>query len=182
MGNANPTVVLVEGESDRQALLTLARRLGVTVGHTPPSAGAAPDGLHIVAMGGATSVDHFVRRYGPKGLDLDIVGMCDAREVGFFERALGTAEFSVCDADLEDELIRAAGSENMVAFIDSMNELDSFIRFQKQPAQRDRSIDQHLRRFVGTKGGRKIRYAARMIDWLPLDAVPAPLHRVFQLI
>lgn len=45
-------VVLVEGESDRAALLALARRRGRTL---------AADGVVVVPMGGATNLGHHLR-------------------------------------------------------------------------------------------------------------------------
>ena len=54
-------------------------------------------------------------------------------------------------------------------------ELGSFRTFQNQPAQRARSIEAQLRRFMGTRGGRKIQYAPVLVDALDLAHVPQPL-------
>jgi hypothetical protein len=86
--------------------------------------------------------------------------------------------FYMCVADLEDELIRALGTTCVERVVDSQGELGSFRTLQKQPAQRGRSTDQQLRRFIGTRGGRKIRYARLLVDALDLDRVPRPLDRV----
>jgi hypothetical protein len=50
--------------------------------------------------------------------------------------------------------------------------------FQNQPAQRARSIEAQLRRFLGTRSGRKIEYAPVLAAALDLDAVPRPLDAV----
>jgi len=52
-------IVLVEGNSDRVALLTLAARLGRTL---------PAEGVAILAMGGVTNTRTFALRYGPAGL------------------------------------------------------------------------------------------------------------------
>src|ERR671932_1412732 len=102
----NPrAVVLVEGTSDQVALQTLAERRGVDLER---------DGVAIVAMGGAQSIGRFLERYGPRGLDVRLAGLCDAGEEREFRRALDRAGVEwlgcyVCGVHLEDELIRALG-------------------------------------------------------------------------
>jgi hypothetical protein len=53
----------------------------------------------------------------------------------------------------------------------------SFRRFQDQPAQRGRDLHAQLRRFLGTRAGRKVRYGALLVDALELDRVPQALDR-----
>ena len=50
------TAVLVEGESDRQAVLAAASAEGRDL---------ADEGILVVAMGGATNIERAVRTYGP---------------------------------------------------------------------------------------------------------------------
>lgn len=154
------SVVLVEGESDRVALVALAGRMGLDVSD-----------VSIVAMGGATSIVHFADRYGP---DVRVLGLCDEREARAFRRA-GVATFFVCRADLEDELIRALGVDGVVHVIEAAGDGPSWRRMRAQPAQRDRPVDQQLRRFMGTRSGRKERYAGLLVDALDPDRAPAPL-------
>ncbi len=118
------TVVLVEGVSDQRALETLAARRG----HDLASAGVA-----IVAMGGSKNVRYAVDRFGPAGLDLGLAGLVDAPEEGDYRRALERAGltlgptradlerlgFFVCEADLEDELIRALGPARVEAILEA---------------------------------------------------------------
>ena len=86
--------------------------------------------------------------------------------------------FFVCESDLEDELIRALGTAAVERVIEVEGELASFRRFQDQPAQRGRSTHAHLRRFMGTRARRKIRYGSLLVDALPLDGVPRALDLV----
>ncbi|HEX4982172.1 MAG TPA: ATP-dependent endonuclease [Ilumatobacteraceae bacterium] len=177
------SVVLVEGVSDQLALETLAERRGRNL---------EAEGVSVVPMGGATTIRRFLDLFGPHGFDVGLAGLCDAAEEGDFRRALrraglgsglGRAEmealgFYVCVADLEDELIRVLGTTRVEEVVDSQGELGSFRTLQKQPAQQGRSTEQQLRRFMGTRGGRKIRYARLLVDALDLDRVPRPLDLV----
>ena len=177
------TVVLVEGVSDQVALETLARRRGRTL---------EAEGVSIVSMGGAHKIASFLERFGPQGLDIALAGLCDVGEEGEFRRALERAGlgsdltrdemerlgFYVCVADLEDELIRALGADIVERVIDAQGELGPFRTFQKQPAWRDRTIEEQLRRFLGTHSGRKIQSAASLVEALPLTDVPRPLDRL----
>ena len=158
-------VVIVEGDSDRVALETLAKRRGRDL---------AAEGVEIAAIGGA----HAIRRFMEKldGSDVKLVGLVDARQEEVFRRF--GIDVYVCDADLEDELIRALGFDGMERVIEAQGELRSLRSLQKQPAQRGRSTLQHLRRFISAKSGRKAQYAKAMVEALDLDSVPLPLDRV----
>jgi hypothetical protein len=72
----------------------------------------------------------------------------------------------------------AAEADALAAGVDAQGELGSFRTFQKQPAQQGRTDEEQLRRFMGTRSGRKIRYARLLIDALDLTEVPRPLDRV----
>lgn len=175
------SVILVEGESDRIALLNLARRLDLDLTRTG-----------VVAMGGATNLASYLATYGPRGRDPRLSGLCDLGEVAVFARhlrragfdvtsdleALESAGFFVCDTDLEDELIRAIGTDRVIEIIKSEGELGSLRRLQAQPAQRERTVEQHLHRFIGSRSGRKARYAALLVEALDLSRVPRPLDAV----
>ena len=177
------TVVLVEGRSDQRAVITLAERLGRDL---------PAEGVAVLPMGGATNIGHFLQRYGPPGLDVRLAGLCDAAEVRFFQRGferagLGAAptrdelearNFYVCDDDLEDELIRALGVRAVEGVLAENGDLAAFRTLQQQPAQRGRSDHARLRRFMGTQGGRKIRYASLLVAALDVAAVPAPLRQL----
>lgn len=182
-GSALRTVVLVEGGSDRAALEALAARQGRDL---------EAERVSVVPLGGATSIGRFLDVCGPPGLDVKLAGLCDAAEERFFRRALervglGSAltpddlaplGFHVCVADLEDELIRALGTTAVQQVIEAQGELRSFRIFQNQPAQRERTVEQHLRRFMGTHSGRKAQYARSLVENLDLARVPRPLDRL----
>jgi hypothetical protein len=175
--------ILVEGVSDRCALVALARRLGRDL---------AAEGISVVPMGGATNICHFLEHLGPHGLDLHLGGVCDAAEQGYFLRGLMRAGFGsdlsradmealgfhVCVEDLEDELVRALGAPSVERIVAGQGEIGSFRILQKQPAQRGRSLDLQLRRFFGSQSGRKSRYARLLAESVEPGRVPAPLERV----
>jgi hypothetical protein len=64
------------------------------------------------------------------------------------------------------------------AVVDAQGELGSFRTLQKQPAWRGRPAEEQLRRFLGSGGSRKIRYARLLVEALDLDHVPRPLDLV----
>jgi OLD-like protein len=169
-------VVLVEGRSDAAVLEVLGRRLGLD-----------STDVAVVPMGGVTNIRAHLEAYqGPV-----VTGLCDAGEMRFVARALRrrghdvqtkadleALGFFVCEDDLEDELIRALGTEAVVAVIEREGELSLLRTLQQQPAQRGRSLHDQLHRFFGTKSGRKLRLAAALAAEVSLDRVPVPLHGV----
>jgi hypothetical protein len=176
-------VVLVEGVSDKLALEALAERRGRSLG---------AEGVAIVPVGGAHAIGSFLDAFGPPGLDVPLAGLCDAGEERHFRRALERVGlgadltrtamerlgFYVCVADLEDELIRSLGADSVEQVIDAQGDLDSFRTLQKQPAWRGRPREEQLRRFMGSGGSRKIRYARLLVHALDLTRVPRPLDGV----
>jgi Overcoming lysogenization defect protein-like, TOPRIM domain len=176
-------VVLVEGTSDRAALETLAARRGRDLGS---------EGVTVVPIGGAQAIGRFLRRFGPQGLDVRLAGLCDVQEEWQFRRGLEGAGlgsdltradmellgFFVCVADLEQELIRALGAAAVERVVDSEGDLGSFRTLQKQPAWRGRPVEEQLRRFMGSGGRRKFRYARLLVEALDLAHVPRPLDLV----
>lgn len=174
------TVVLVEGVSDRVAVEALAARRGRRLD---------AEGVCVVPLGGAMSVARFLDLFGPRGLGVRLAGLCDDAEEGWFRRGLERAGlgsgitragleplgFFVCVADLEEELIRALGADAVREVVAARGEARQFRVFQKQPAQRARTVEQQLRRFMGTHSGRKSLYARWLVDGLAPDRVPRPL-------
>jgi hypothetical protein len=175
-------VVLVEGASDAAVLEVLGRRLGLV-----PDGPDQPDRVRIVPMGGVTNIGRYLGEYD----GLPVAGLCDGGEMRFISRALrrlghdaetreelAALGFFVCDGDLEDELIRAVGTDAVVAVIERQGELPLLRTLQQQPAQRERPLPAQLHRFFGTKSGRKLRLATALAAELPLERTPAPLHGV----
>jgi OLD-like protein len=176
-------VVLVEGTSDQVGLETLAERRGRDLD---------AEGISLVPMGGAQSIGRFLHLFGPDGLDVRLAGLCDAAEEGEFQRGLEQAGlgsnltradmerlgFYVCVSDLEDELIRALGAASVEQVVDAHGDLGSFRTLQKQAAWQGRTTEEQLRRFMGSGGSRKIRYARLLVEALDLTRVPRPLELV----
>ena len=175
--------MLVEGVSDQYALETLAERRGRNLD---------AEGIAVVPIGGAQSIGRFLELFGPGGLDVRLAGLCDAGEEGDFRRGLERAGlgvdltraemerlgFYVCVADLEDELIRALGAWSVEQVAETQGDLGSFRTLQKQPAWQGRTTEAQLRRWLGSGGRRKIRYAGLLVDALDLSQVPRPLDLV----
>jgi predicted ATP-dependent endonuclease of OLD family len=177
------TAVLVEGISDRGAIEALAERRGYDL---------EAAGVSVVSIGGSKNVIRWLEAFGPRGLDVRLAGLCDAAQEDDFRRGLERAGlgsaltredmerlgFFVCVEDLEDELIRSLGVAAVEAVIEEQGELGSFRTFQRQVEWRDRSVDQQLRRFLGTTRGRKIRSAPALVEALDMAEVPRPLARL----
>ena len=151
--------MLVEGISDRIALETLAQRRGVE--------------LEVVPMGGAHAIRRFLETYA----NANVIGLCDAGERTVFERA-GLERFEVCDADLEDELIRALGPERVRGILGE-HDADAFRTFQRQPQWRGRPLHDQLRRFLCSADRRKLRYVPVLVgEAVERGCVPKPLDAV----
>jgi hypothetical protein len=173
--------ILVEGTSDLVAIEALADHRGVDLDAA---------GITLVPMGGAQAIGHFLDVFVPQGLRL--AGLCDAAEESEFMRGLERAGlgsnltrdgmeeigFFVCVEDLEDELIRANGAAAVEEVIEAEGDLGSFRTLQKQPAWQGRLVEEQLRRFMGSGGSRKIRYARRLVDALDPAKIPRPLDGV----
>ncbi|GAA1856906.1 TOPRIM nucleotidyl transferase/hydrolase domain-containing protein [Myceligenerans crystallogenes] len=172
-------VVLVEGASDRNAVETVAARLGRDL---------AAEGVRVVAMGGATNIRHYLGELAARP-GLAVAGLYDAAEEPYFRRAaeaagLGPAPtrealaalgFHACVADLEDEMIRALGTPAVLDVVAAEGELARFRKLQNQPAHRGRPAAEQLHRFLGTTAGRKERYGRLLADAVDLARIPAPL-------
>jgi hypothetical protein len=182
-GEGVTTVVLVEGVSDQSALEALAAL------HRRDLAG---EGVCVLPIGGAMGAARYLRLFGTAGLTVDVRGLCDEAEEGYFRRGLELAGFGdrldrpameslgfhVCVADLEQELIRALDVSSVERVLATAEDLARFRRFQNQPAQRGRPIERQLHRFLGTTSGRKARYARELVLALDPDRVPLPLGRL----
>jgi len=177
-GGCPRAVVLVEGISDRIAVETLAECRGRDL---------EAEGISVVAMGGAQAIGRYLNRFGPRGLDVRLAGLYDAGEEREFRRALEQTGlgsdperlgFYVCNPDLEAELIRALGAARVEEVVEAHGDLRSFRTLQAEPAWRGRPTDAQLRRFMGSGGRRKTRYARFLVEALDPDEVPRPLDLV----
>lgn len=175
--------ILVAGWSDQAVVETLAQRRICDL---------RAEGIIVVPIGGVTNLGRFIEALGVRGLGLALAGLYDAGEERHVLRSLECCGFGrgltyttakalgffVCDADLEDELIRALGTAAAEQVIESEGELGSFRRFQAQPFQQAQDHRAQLRRFMGTRAGRKVRYGALLTGALALDRVPRSLDLV----
>ena len=176
------TIVLVEGASDEAAVTTLAERF----------ADGRSESMAVVTAYGITNFGRLLGRIRAAAPDRRVVGLYDEPEEHVMRRALqsigahsphdrGGIErlgFFACVADLEDEFIRALGVDRVERLVEAEGELAAFRIMQQQPAQRDRSVVQQLRRFMGTKSMRKVRYGHLLAAAIELDHCPDPLLRV----
>lgn len=179
-------VILLEGASDQRAVEVLAQRRGRDL---------AGDGVLVVAMGGITNLghhldrlDHLNRLDGLDGLDglaggVLVTGLYDRGEEAWVQRALARRSRPVrlhaCDADLEDELIRALGVPAALEVVASRGDSPAWETLCRQPFHRGRPAADVLHRFLGTTAGRKIEYAG-LLSAAAYDrgCVPAPLDAV----
>ena len=182
-GDGPVAVVLVEGISDLQAVEALAARQDRDL---------AGEGICVLPIGGAMSAGRFLRLFGAPRFAVNVRGLCDEAEENYFRRGLEQAGFGtdltrsameslgfyVCLADLEDELIRALGPPAVERVLAAEDDLARFRLFQNQPAQRGRSVEQQLHRFMGTTSGRKARYARALVLALEPNRIPRPLDRL----
>jgi len=176
-------VVLVEGLSDQIALEVLAERQGRDL---------REEGTYVVPTGGATNFSRLLAVFGPRGRSLRLAGMYDspaeARIRRSLERAgIGSADepadleslgFYACVTDLEQEMIRAIGPSRVEEIIAAEGELGSLRRLQGMPFHSDRPVEDQLHRFIGSRSGRKYRYARLLAIALDLARMPTPLARL----
>lgn len=170
-------VVLLEGVSDVAAVRAAA---GVR--------GADLTGVRLVDLGGITNVRREMERLGREEPEREILGLCDVAEARFAMRAvedgggwvrdpsdLATYGFFVCDADLEEELIRALGERRVLEVIDAIGLGRKLSQLQQQPAWSDRPLAEQLHRFAGVASGRKELLAGALVDALGPTELPEPL-------
>lgn len=172
------TLVLVEGESDANAVRALAARIDCDLGSRR---------IDILSAHGVTNFARVLVDYLSEHPSARVCGMYDSADEWHVRRALARAQipvaddsiedagFFACVADLEDELIRALGVEAVQRVIEEQSELDSFRRFQAMPQHRHSPAHQQLHRFLGTRATRKIRTATRLVEALDVGQLPRPL-------
>lgn len=175
-------IVLVEGDSDANAISTIAARLDVDGG-----------AMRVVSAHGVTNFTRVLTELRSEDRAQHVVGLYDDPEEHVVRRALRLAweadphdrddlaalGFHACVADLEDEFIRAIGMAGIEEILEREDELRSFRSMQRQPAQRGRTPEQQLRRFIGTRSMRKVRYGHLLATAVDLDRIPPPVEHLF---
>jgi hypothetical protein len=158
-------VVLVEGITDRIALEAVAAKLGRDL---------SAEAVEIVPIGGAQAIRRAHAEYEGR----QVCGLCDAGEERWFRRVLGDATY-VCERDLEDELIRALGSDRVHEVVAAQGELETFRNFQNQVFWRGRPVERQLRRWL-QNGGRQHRYPPLLVEAMRPEEIPRPLVGVLE--
>ena len=185
--SSTATVVVVEGISDKIAIEALAERRGRDL---------AAEGISVIPIGGAQRIGGYLERLRAERPDVRLAGLCDVGEERHFARGLERAGlgadldragmerlgFYVCVVDLEDELIRALGSAAVEEVVARHGDLRRFRTLQKQPEWQGRPEHEQLRRFMGSGGRRKVRYARFLVDALDPTRMPRPLDRLLAYI
>ena len=176
-------VVLVEGISDQIAVEALASRHRRDL---------AAEGIVVLPVGGVHGIPRYLRLFGPAGTGARLAGLCDEAEEHVVRRGLAAAGlgaagsraelerlgFFVCVADLEDELVRAAGTALAAEVLAAHGDLGAFRTIQRQPAWRGKDEAAQLRRFLGAGAQRKLRYARLLTEAIDADRMPRPLEAV----
>jgi AAA domain, putative AbiEii toxin, Type IV TA system len=165
------TVILVEGMSDEVAIKTLALRLGRNLD------GA---GVSLVALDGAPTLAAYLQLLGPAGLDLRLLGLCDADYEDRWRKYLTAGGvvvadrnqmnqrgFQVADPDLEIVLVRALGPGRVEEIVDMHGRGSAFATFRQQPTQSGKSAEELICDFIKRD---KIYWAPRLVDELDLAA------------
>ena len=83
-----------------------------------------------------------------------------------------------CDRDLEDELIRAVGPDEVEAVVEAEGDLRALRTLQKQAPWAGRPPQDQLRRWMGAGAGRKARYATLLAEVVDLRRAPEALDAV----
>ena len=153
------------------------------------------EGVLTLPIGGVTNLGAFIQVLGPCRGSASGWPVCAMPPRWHYaRRALRTGRpgrqtspsagleargFFVCDADLEDELIRALGTPACRGR--SSRRRASSTRFagsRGSPPNGDAVLNAQLRRFLGTRARRKVRYGSLLIDAMALAHVPRALGLV----
>src|SRR4029077_5291149 len=151
--SAMRTIVLVEGVTDELALTLAARRSGRDL---------EAEGVSIMPITGAPALSRFLRQLAADEPGAKLAGLYDEGEEEVIRAALERAGygpnldrgrleglgFFACRADLEEELIRAAGEANLSMLIELEGDAQPWHTFRNQPAWHGRPVDQQFRRFI----------------------------------
>ena len=160
--------VLLEGRSDVAAVRAVATKRGVDLSH-----------VRLVDADGVTNFARAIDEIDTATTEL--LGLYDRAEARFVVRALGLEQerdlaergFFACDADLEEELIRALGPESVLTIIDELGLMPKFNGLRQQPAWHDQPLADQLHRFCGSASGRKEWLAGELAT--RLEELPPPL-------
>ena len=175
------TIVLVEGVTDELALTLAAKRLGRDL---------RAEDVSVVPINGAHSISRFLRWLAAEEPGANLAGLYDEGEEDVIRVALERAGygsnldrrrlegvgFFACSADLEDELIRAAGETVLSRLIEVEGDTQPWHSFRNQHAWRGRPADQQFRRFIRSVSDRNSRYIRAIVEAIDPSRLPPPLR------
>lgn len=175
------TIVLVEGVTDELALNLAALRLGRDL---------AAENVSVVPINGAHAISRFLPRLAADEPRAKLAGLYDEAEEEIIRAALERAGhrpglerhglegigFFACSADLEDELVRAAGEAVMARLIQREGDTQPWHAFRRQPAWQGRPLDQQFHRFLRSMSERNSRYVRAILETIDPSMLPRPLR------
>ncbi len=179
--------VLVEGVTDELALTLAARRSGRDL---------RAEGVSVVPINGAHAMSRFLQRLAAEQPGANLAGLYDEGEEKVIRTALERAGygpsldrsglervgFFACSADLEDELVRAAGVTILSRLIELEGDAQPWHTFRKQHAWQGRPLDQQFRRFMRSVSDRNSRYIRAIVETIDPSKLPQPLLRLLHYI
>ena len=181
------TIVLVEGVTDELALMLAARRSGRDL---------EAEGVSVVPINGAHAISRFLQRLAAEEPRANLAGLYDEGEEEVIRAALERAGygpcldrsglervgFYACSADLEDELVRAAGVTILSTLIELQGDTQPWHTFRKQRAWQGRPVDQQFRRFIRSVSDRNSRYIRAIVETIDPSKLPRPLRLLLDYI
>lgn len=176
-----PTMVLVEGVTDELALRLAARRSGFDLDAA---------GVSIVPTNGAHAWSRFLLRLAAEEPRARLAGLYDEGEEAVIRAALEraghgpgpgragleSAGFFACSADLEDELVRAAGEPALSRLIEAEGDAQPWHTFRRQRVWQGRPFDQQFRRFIRSMSERNGRYIRAIVETIEPATLPRPIR------
>lgn len=181
------TIVLVEGVTDELAVTLAARRSGRDL---------KAEGVSVVPINGAHAISRFLRRLAAEEHGAKLAGLYDEGEEEVIRAALERAGygpildrsgleavgFFACIADLEDELIRAAGESILLRLIELEGDSQPWHTFRSQRAWNGRPLDQQFRRFIRSVSERNSRYIRAIVETIDPSRLPRPLRQLLDYV
>ena len=175
------TIVVVEGLTDKLALTLAAKRSGRDLD---------AEGVSVVPIQGAHAIGRYLRHLAAEDSGARLAGLYDDGEEDVIRRALERTGFGsnlhraqleaigffACIADLEDELIRAAGETHLATLIELEGDAQPWHTFRHQRAWRGRPVDQQFRRFIRSVSERNSRYIRAIVETIEFARLPRPLR------
>ncbi|MGZ6267299.1 MAG: TOPRIM nucleotidyl transferase/hydrolase domain-containing protein [Candidatus Limnocylindrales bacterium] len=174
---------MVEGTTDELALTLAARRSGRDL---------EAEGVSVVPLNGVHAISRYLRQLAAEDPRANLAGLYDVGEEeviraaleragygpGLDRRGLERAGFFACSADLEDELVRAAGVTVISRLIELEGDAQPWHTFRKQDAWQGRPVEHQFRRFIRSQSGRNSRYIRAIIETIDPSKLPRPLRQL----